>query len=149
MRPQPLALGSEAFQPEARGYIWDLRGEVPTPLDYEKLTFSSHLNAAGLHRVLADCADRELVEMLTGGARIKAQLQHQIVIMPSLLSLYTDVGADAVADEIAALEERSWYGATDFIPFAPWRASPRGAVPRPNAAARHRRPGSAAARRRG
>ena len=25
---------------------------------------------------------------------------------------------------------RGWYAAHDFIPFAPWRAAPRGAVPR-------------------
>ena len=135
-RPEPLALGATAFQPRARGYVWDLRpvesGGVPVLLDYSSLHFESHLKLPFLAELLKDCPDEELVGMVIGGVRIKAELAAQIVILPNLLSLYTDVGVHAVADELAELENRCWYSSSTFIPFAPWRASPRGAVPRPN-----------------
>jgi hypothetical protein len=33
-RPEPLALGASCFDPRARGVVWDLRGDVPRPVDY-------------------------------------------------------------------------------------------------------------------
>ena len=39
-------------------------------------------------------------------------------------------GIDAATDALQDLIGRGWYAAHDFIPFAPWRAAPRGAVPR-------------------
>lgn len=130
-RPQPLALGVHAIKPAARGVVWDLRGGKPVPLDYGKRAFDTHLNLAYMRTLFADCADRELVDMLCDGVQLKADLAHQIVIMPNLLSLYTDVGVDAVADELDDMLKRDWWGSSCFLPFVPWRASPRGAVPRP------------------
>lgn len=134
-RPQPLALGMDAFRPNARGWIWDLRGDKPVPLDFTQHAFETHLNLPHLERVLASCVDREIVDMLTCGVQLKASLKHQIVIMPNLLSLYSDVGVHAVADELDDMLKRGWWGKSTFIPFAPWRASPRGAVPRPGGGA--------------
>eukprot|EP00966_Prymnesium_polylepis_P169280 3914155-Prymnesium_polylepis.1 len=62
---------------------------------------------------------------------MKADLEHQIVIFPSLLSLYdVEGGVEAVAREYGELQRRGWYEKGDFIPFAPWRCAPRGAVAR-------------------
>ena len=131
-RPAALALGRSAFQPEALGRIWDLRTSTPQLLDTASRAFETHLGIDHLEEAFAACADQELIGMVRHGVVIKAQLEPQIVICPNLLSLYDGVGIDAVAEEMEALRERGWYGTTCFIPFAPWRSSPRGAVPRPN-----------------
>ena len=130
-RPSPLALGASAFQPAARGRVWDLRHDPPRLLDTTVAAFDTHLGVDFIEEALGACADRELVGMVRYGVSIQAELQHQIVICPNLLSLYDGVGIDAVTDELGELLKRKWYGACKFIPFAPWRASPRGAVPRP------------------
>ena len=131
MRPRPLALGAEAFQPAAKGRIWDLRTTPPELLDTTAHAFPSHLGLAHLERVFEECVDKELIGMIIHGVVIKAQMAPQIVICPNLLSLYDGVGIDAIADEVDELVKRQWLGTSRFIPFAPWRASPRGAVPRP------------------
>ena len=134
-RPGPLALGASAFQPAARGRIWDMRQDPPKLLDTTATAFETHLGIDFLEEALEGCRDEELVSMIRYGVVIKADLPPQIVICPNLLSLYDDaggVGIDAVTEELGELIDRGWYGATKFIPFAPWRASPRGAVPRPN-----------------
>ena len=71
-----------------------------------------------------------MVGLARYGIRTKAELEPQIVIFPSLFSLYECAGVDAVANEYAELERRGWYERSSFIPFAPWRAAPRGAMPR-------------------
>ena len=46
---------------------------------------------------MADVADRELVSMMRFGVCVHADLPHQIVIMPNLLSLYSEGGVEAAA----------------------------------------------------
>ena len=63
---------------------------------------------------------------------VHAELPPQMVIMPNLLSLYDDAsGIDEAARSVSELTKLGWYWQQhEFIPFAPWRCSPRGAVPR-------------------
>ena len=129
-RPQPLALGKVAFQTGMWKWVWDLRGETPTLLDTTARAGRCNIDVEFMERLFADCADKELVGLARYGVRTKAELEPQIVIFPSLFSLYDCAGVDAVADEYAELERRGWYERSNFIPFAPWRAAPRGAVPR-------------------
>jgi hypothetical protein len=129
-RPSALALDQTAFKPRARGRIWDLRGSKPILLDTVAPPFQSHLNVDALEHMLSACADREIVSMVRFGVHMHADVGEQIVIMPNLLSLYEGEGIDAATDALQDLIGRGWYAAHDFIPFAPWRAAPRGAVPR-------------------
>ena len=74
---------------------------------------------------------RELVSMLHFGVCVHADLPAQIVIMPNLLSLYDGgSGIDEAAKAVSELSSLGWWQQHDFIPFAPWRCAPRGAVPR-------------------
>ena len=136
-RPAPLALGEEAIRPEARGYIWDLRGcslsgGAPVPLDTVSPSIKSHLNVDYLEELFADCVDRELVSMLRFGVHLHAELPPQILIMPNLLSLYDSDGAaggvNAAADAFEELRRLGWLDRSEFIPFVPWRCAPRGTV---------------------
>ena len=136
-RPPPLALGASAFQPRARGRIWDLRGcradgsGRPVLLDTASPPISTHLNIDFLENLFADLADRELLSMLQFGVCVHAELPPQIVIFPNLLSLYDgESGIDAAAKAVSELTSLGWWQQHDFVPFAPWRCAPRGAVPR-------------------
>ena len=136
-RPTALALGEDAVKPRARGRVWDLRdvatGGKPKLMDTVTPPIKSHLNVDFLEDLFAQCVDKELVSMLRFGVTIRAELAPQIVIMPNLLSLYDDTdggagGIDAAADAMDELKQLGWYGVTDFIPFVPWRCTPRGVV---------------------
>ena len=136
-RPPTVALGSSAFQPRARGRIWDLRGcradgsGAPKLLDTTTPPFDSHLNVDFLEQLFAESADKELLSMLRFGVCVHAELEPQIVIMPNLLSLYDgSSGITEAARTVSELTGMGWWQQHDFIPFAPWRCAPRGAVPR-------------------
>ena len=136
-RPQALALGISAFVPRARGRIWDLRacsrtrGGAPKLLDTATAPLLTHLNVDYIARVFGDCLDQELISMLCFGVCLHVALPPQIVIMPNLLSLYDgESGIDAAARSVTELSRLGWWQQHDFIPFAPWRCAPRGAVPR-------------------
>ena len=136
-RPQPLALGSRAFQPKARGRLWDLRScaadgsGTPVLMDTASPPFQTHLQIDYIEQMFSDLADRELVSMLRFGVCVHAHLEPQIVIMPNLLSLYDgQSGINEAARAVSELSRLGWWQQHDFIPFAPWRCAPRGAVPR-------------------
>ena len=136
-RPPPLALGISAFQPRARHRVWDLRdcradgSGKPKLLDTTSPPFQTHLNVDYLEQLFADVADRELVSMLRFGVCVHAELPPQIVIFPNLLSLYDgESGIHEAARTVSELSQLGWWQQHDFIPFAPWRCAPRGAVPR-------------------
>lgn len=124
-RPSPLALGKDAFVGEMWRWVWDLRGDIPVPA---AMTGRAHdgdfaVNAERLELLLTDCIDKELLSFIRAGVLMKADLDPQIVIFPSLLSLYdVEGGVDAVAREYAEQERRGWYEKSNFIPFAPYGA---------------------------
>ena len=136
-RPLPLALDAKAFQPRARDRVWDLRGcsadgsGRPRLMDTVTPPFQTHLQVAYLEQLFADIGDQELVSMLRFGVCVHATLQPQIVIMPNLLSIYDgQSGINEAARAVTELTAFGWWQQHDFIPFAPWRCAPRGAVPR-------------------
>ena len=62
--------------------------------------------------MLAACVDKELLSFIRAGVLMKADLEPQIVIFPSLLSLYNvEGGVDAVATEYGEQQRRGWYTA--------------------------------------
>lgn len=132
-RPSGVALGRDSFHEKAWGTVWDLRegpGNV-VPLATDQPLFESHLDLDFISAVFADSPDKELFGMLRrGGAGVDFRdgMPHQVVVLPNLLSLFD--GVDAVADEITSLAKRGWYGIFDWIPMIPFRAAPRGSVPR-------------------
>ena len=124
-RPHPLALGKDAFVGDMWKRVWDLRGSTPKLAATQAPAGNCKLNVEYMEKLFEACADRELVGLARFGILTKADLDPQIVICPSLFSLYeVEGGVDAVVDELAVLEGRGWYTWSNFIPFAPWRAAP-------------------------
>ena len=125
--PQPLKLGRSAFKGELHRWVWDLRDGKPVPLYTTYRAGNCAINDVFMESLFAECADKELVGITRYGVRTKADLDPQIVICPSLFSLYSiDGGVDAVVDEIRKLTDRGWYQFSDFIPFAPYGIGYRG-----------------------
>ena len=118
-RPKPRAFGPDALYAAARGYKWDLRGgpgnvrllgeDGPNP--------QTEINGAEAAQLLADCPDREIVDMLVQGVTFKVtsdeiapeeQLQPFIVLNPNLLALYGENGTVACAEQIRDMCEHNW-----------------------------------------
>ena len=54
-------------------------------------------------------------------------LEHQIVLMPNLLSLYgANGGIEAAAEQMADMVEQGFMGIFAHLPCVPFRAAPRG-----------------------
>ena len=127
---QPLALGQDAFVPEARGIVWDLRwlaDGVIFPVDFDE-PIESHLNLELLRQLLSDWPDQELVSFLLEGVRYKADLAYQIVLLPHLVSLRDGYGS--LQAEVEKYASAGWYGLFSHPPFLPFRAVPKGSTPR-------------------
>jgi site-specific DNA-cytosine methylase len=127
---EALALGEDAWQPAARGIVWDLRGlkdGVIVPLDFQA-PIQSHLNLGLLRADLADWPDQELLSFLVEGVRYKTHLAPQIVLLPHLISLRE--GYASLLKEVHKYTDMGWYGLFSTIPFLPFRAVPKGSVPR-------------------
>ena len=127
---EPLALGLDMFRPEARGIVWDLRRMdqgIIEPVDFEA-PLQSHLNLNQLREELSDWPDQELLSFLLLGVRYKADIDYQIVLLPHLVSLRE--GYSSLLAEVAKYKEAGWYGLFSYPPFLPFRAVPKGSVPR-------------------
>ena len=127
---EPLALGLDMFRPEARGIVWDLRRideGIIEPVDFEA-PLQSHLNLEQLREELSDWPDQELLSFLLLGVRYKADIDYQIVLLPHLVSLREGYGS--LLAEVAKYKEAGWYGLFSCPPFLPFRAVPKGPVPR-------------------
>ena len=125
-----LALGQEAFHEQAQGIIWDLRRldeGIIVPVEFSAPT-SSHLDLEYLHEQLADCPDQELVSFLVEGVRYKSDVDFQIVLLPHLISLKEGYGS--LLGEVDKYAEAGWYGLFSHPHFLPFRAVPKGSVPR-------------------
>ena len=133
-RPAAAAWGPEDIKPKARGRRWDLRKgpgqiELFNPLTEPKRTCINLEYAATL---LATCDDQELLSMIVGGVNMKAEtMAQQIVLMPNLLSMYTaNGGVAAAAKQMDAMVAEGFMGLFDALPCVPFRAVPRGEVPK-------------------
>ena len=129
-RPHAVAFGRDAWRPRAWGYPWDLRGG---PGNIRLLSAAREPRRTCVHvdrldALLPGCFDRALVSMMRYGVRFEAHLDHQIVLMPNLLSMYTDIRAAAV--QAGAMVAAGWVGLFDCgdIPCVPFRCVPRGIV---------------------
>ena len=131
-RPDPAAFGTDAIKERARGRVWDLRdgpGKVKL-FDPTAEPRRTCLDLGFAEALFADCADRELVSMLLHGVQMKTDgLAHQIVLMPNLLSLYSEHGGvDAAAAQMADMRSHGFLGVFTALPCVPLRVMPRGMV---------------------
>jgi len=124
----PLALGQDMFTPQARGIVWDLRRlseGIIEPVDFAA-PLQSHLNLDLLGVELQDWPDQELLSFLLEGVRYKADVEHQIVLLPHLVSLCE--GYASLIEEVDKYTSAGWYGLFSHPPFLPFRAVPKGSV---------------------
>ena len=133
-RPDAIALGRDAIKPEARGRLWDLRGGPGHVKLFDPTTEPKRtgLNLDFVAAEFRDCPDRELVSMICDGVRMKTEdMAHQIVLMPNLLSMYAENGGVAAAsDQMAGMQDLGFLEFFSFLPCVPFRAMPRGVVPK-------------------
>ena len=126
LRPEPVALGQSCMVPEARGIVWDLRGERPEPLDFSR-PISTHLNLdylRELSRLYPTYPDQELFDHLIGGVRFKIGTVEQTVLQPHLSSL--PKGFVNVHKELLRLVGKGFFKCFENLPFLPWRTLPMG-----------------------
>ena len=133
-RPEQLAFGTASIKPRARGRIWDLRdgpGKVKLfdPTTEPKRTC---IDLGFAERLFAECKDRELISMLMHGIQMKTDgLEHQVVLMPNLLSMYSaNGGVDAAAEQMDDMVNSGFLGVFSSLPCVPFRCVPRGEVPK-------------------
>ena len=134
-RPAAEAYGEDSLYPEARGRCWDLRGgkgNITLWRDYteEERQERTCINLKFAKELFADCIDEEFVEFLVAGVRFHAGLEHQIVLMPNLLSLYRDGGVGAAAAQADDMVRLGFIAVFDDLPSVPYRVIPRGVVPK-------------------
>jgi hypothetical protein len=128
----PLVLGQEAFVPEARGIVWDLRNAsqgVVVPLDFTAIPYT-HLNREFIIEMchLMEWEDLQLRDFLRFGVTYLAPKELQIVLPPHLISLKG--GYQQFMDDLVALEDLGWFKLFENIPFLPINLIPRGATPK-------------------
>ena len=77
---------------------------------------SSHISTLELLREeLTDWPDQELLSFLLEGVRYKADVEHQIVLLPHLVSLRE--GYTSLLEEVAKYTSAGWYGLFSHPPF--------------------------------
>ena len=133
-RPQAIAFGEDAIRPRARGRLWDLRGGAGNIKLFDPATEPKRtgLNLDFAASEFADHPDQELVSMICNGVQMKTDaMPPQIVLMPNLLSLYSENGGvAAAAAQMAEMEKLGFLAFFDHLPCIPFRAMPRGVVPK-------------------
>ena len=125
-RPEVLALGQSALVPAARGIVWDLRGAVPTPLDFTA-PISTHLNLGYIRackRLHPTYPDKELWDHLLHGVRFKCGNVQQMILQPHLSSL--PLGFVNVHKELKRLVGKGFFECFENPPFVPWQTLPMG-----------------------
>ena len=129
-RPRPIAIGQTEFKPWARGRVWDCtfeKTECCVVADFHA-PILENLNRTELKRRLAHHPDQTLVAHLLEGARLDADVELQLVLVPHLLSIAN--GYESVAKELKRLEQAGWYKSFSQIPYIPMYFNGNGAVPR-------------------
>lgn len=131
-----LALSQSAFLPPARGIIWDLRGDVPTPLDFAA-PINTHLNLDRILGELHDFPDKALLSYLKHGVQFHLDVDLSITLIPHLTSYAT--GLESIERELSELVKDGYYDLFDKLPFLPIRMNAEGSTPRKHEPARVRR----------
>ena len=125
-RPEALALGPSRFAPEARGIVWDCRGDSPVPMDFCS-PLKTELNVALVRRwrdAYPTWPDKEIFDHLLSGVRFKAPHGYHLVLQPHLASL--PLGYVNVHKELNRLIQRGFFSPFYKIPFVPWQTLPMG-----------------------
>ena len=133
-RPDAIAFGRDAINPRAFGKLWDLRGGPGNVKLFDPTTEPKRtgLNLDFAAAEFADCPDQELVSMIRHGVQMQTgDMAHQIVLMPNLLSMYAENGGvSAAADQMAGMQSLGFLELFKTLPCVPFRAMPRGVVPK-------------------
>ena len=130
-----LALGENAFWPQAWGVPWDLRrmseGIITVFQTDVDTKACSPLNVGWLAEEMQkrQLPDHQLRDFLLHGVSYCANLGWQIVLSPHLLSLKE--GYPQIVDEMESNVQRNWHRFYDHIPLLPFRGIPNGARGRP------------------
>ena len=127
LRPEPLVMGLECWNPEALGTVWDIRGSKPVPVDFDKpLVRDFNLDAWLCH--FSNIDDQQLVSHMKHGVCSGVQLDHLSMLAPPLLSLAD--GLESISSELARLVDSGYLRRHSKRPTWPWYTIPNGAVPK-------------------
>ena len=129
-RPQPIAIGQSEMHPWAQGRVWDCTletGACCVIADFQA-PILENLNRAVLAERLHHYPDQTLLANLVDGARLDADVELQLVLVPHLFSLAH--GYESVAKELRRMESAGWYRSFPHIPYFPMYFNGNGAVSR-------------------
>lgn len=130
-----LVITQEDMVPEARGIVWDCRGQRPRPMTFGEGR-ASHLNTEWIVQQLRDTGwvDEALISALQVGVTYQAtdlEQSLQTRVMGNLASLRQH--EQRVFDEFKHLQVTyGWFETFTTPPFVPFQLIPRGATPKPS-----------------
>ena len=126
-----LALGEDAYWPEAYGVPWDLsRLHEGVITVFRTDTDTRHITTLQVDFIVTQMQqrgldDHQLRDFLLHGVTYCAKLGWQIVLSPHLLSLKN--GYTKILAEIEGQADKHWHRFCDNIPMLPFRGIPNGA----------------------
>ena len=127
LRPEPLVMGLDCWNPEALGTVWDITGSRPVPVDFNApLVRDFNLDSWLSH--FSDITDQQLVSHMRHGVCSGVQLDHLTMLAPPLLSLAD--GIESISQELARLVDAGYLRKHSRQPTWPWYTIPNGAVPK-------------------
>ena len=130
LRPGTKVIGQEALFEQARGFVWDFRGEgCGVPLDFHA-PLQHTLNVEYFQQRLADYPNQRILSFIVEGVRPIADVELQTVLVPHLMSLAN--GFESVVKELKrmAAPDLRWYSMHSNFPFWPMYSLGEGAQPR-------------------
>ena len=135
LRPEPLVLGLECWNPDALGTVWDITGDKPVPVDFDvPLVRDFNLDSWLSH--FSGIPDQHLVSHMKHGVCSGVQLDHLSMLAPPLLSLAD--GIESISNELARLVDTGYLKKHSRQPTWPWYTIPNGAVPKAGSDVRRR-----------
>ena len=128
-RPQMVVIPESWFMPWTFEALYEFHSQPgwAVPVQVHK-PLDTHLNLEFLRRFISDYPDQELASFLILGVRYKADLAHQVVLLPHLQSFLPM--QDKYLKQADLRLETGWMVAYDAVPSIPWRTAMNGAVAR-------------------
>lgn len=127
-RPAPVFLGQDAFQPKAKGRVYDMRGPKPVLQDMNA-DIKTHLNREYFARRAGSipwvARDKQLMQQVDSGIRSQTTLPLQFRNMPPLISLAA--GVPNVGSDLLRLRGLGYIQQHQSRPFLPMFLNPQGA----------------------
>lgn len=116
-RPPVLVLGQQDMVKCAQGKVWDCRKARGCELlDYAQ-PIQTDFDLTHLRKRFRDYPDQRLASNILEGIRLEADVEHQIVLHPNLISVGR--GYDSVQDTVRDLAAKGFYAMHDAMPFVP------------------------------